>query len=325
MTTAETYEPRVIKRNRCTGAQVEARRTALYRIVAHQHPMTVRQVFYQATVRGVIEKTEAGYGKVKLDLKVLRQSGKMPYQWLSDSTRWQRKPQTFNSVEDALNDTARTYRKSLWADSPAYVEIWCEKDALAGVIYPITAQYDVPLMVARGYASLSFLHSAAEQIAYACENGKSAHIYHFGDYDPSGQDAARDIEAKLREMSDDADITFTRIAVTPEQIAEWRLPSRPNKSSDNRTAKFEGAASVELDAIEPGRLRQLVEDCVTNHIDEWDLEVLRVAEESEREQMQVFADLARTQANMKDAIFVGPTGIARSWLTPLDGLFSSLG
>jgi hypothetical protein len=27
--------------------------------------MTVRQVFYQATVRGVIEKTESGYNKVQ--------------------------------------------------------------------------------------------------------------------------------------------------------------------------------------------------------------------------------------------------------------------
>ena len=26
-----------------------------------------------------------------------------------------------------------------------YVEIWLEKDALAGVVYPVTSMYDVPL------------------------------------------------------------------------------------------------------------------------------------------------------------------------------------
>ena len=35
---------------------------------------------------------------------------------------------------------------------------------MAGVVVLITDLNDVPLMVARGYSSLSFLHSAAEQI-----------------------------------------------------------------------------------------------------------------------------------------------------------------
>ena len=49
------------------------------------------------------------------------------------------------------------------------------------MIYPVTSLYDVPLMVARGYASLSFLHTAAE---YINELTVPAHIYHLGDFDP---------------------------------------------------------------------------------------------------------------------------------------------
>jgi hypothetical protein len=37
---------------------------------------------------------------------------------------WQRKPQTFGSVEEALRDTARFYRKSLWADADCYARGW---------------------------------------------------------------------------------------------------------------------------------------------------------------------------------------------------------
>jgi hypothetical protein len=84
--------------------------------------------------------------------------------WLADNTRWQSKPRTFDGVEEALRETARLYRKSLCADADAYVEIWSEKDALAGVVLPVAAQFGMPLLVARGYASLSFLHTAAEYI-----------------------------------------------------------------------------------------------------------------------------------------------------------------
>src|SRR5256714_6235070 len=114
MSVAEIYAARPIKRHRATKAEVERRRERLYEIVEAMKPMTVRQVFYQATVRGLVEKSEAGYGKVQTDLTVMRKAGTLPYGWLADNTRWQRKPLTFNSIEDALNDTARFYRKALW-------------------------------------------------------------------------------------------------------------------------------------------------------------------------------------------------------------------
>ena len=49
--------------------------------------MTVRQVFYQATVKGLVEKSEAGYGKVQTDLALIRRDGELPYDWLVDNTR----------------------------------------------------------------------------------------------------------------------------------------------------------------------------------------------------------------------------------------------
>jgi hypothetical protein len=132
--TAELYQA-AIKRIRATQAEVEDRRQALLDTIEAGRPMTVRQVFYQATVRGLVEKAESGYGKVQTDLTVMRRAGELPYYWLADNTRWQRKPRTFSSVEQALRDTAALCRKSLWTGAGAYVEIWLEKDALSGVIY----------------------------------------------------------------------------------------------------------------------------------------------------------------------------------------------
>ena len=92
-------------------------------------------------------------------------------------------------------------------------------------------------MVARGYPSLSFLHAAAESMA---EQARPCFIYQFGDHDPSGVDAARAIAKDLREMAPKAEIHFERVAVTPQQIADLRLPSRPTKASDTRAKNWTG-------------------------------------------------------------------------------------
>jgi hypothetical protein len=182
-------------------------------------------------------------------------------------------------VEQALQDTARHYRKALWDDAGAYVEIWLEKDALSGVVHPVTSMYDVPLIVAKGYASLSFLHSAAE---YINDLPIPTYIYHLGDLDPSGVNAGEKIEETLRELAPDADIRFERLGVTREQVDLWNLPSRPTKTTDTRAHGFSGR-SVELDAIDPANLREIVRIAVERHLPRHQFEVLKAAEQSERE------------------------------------------
>src|SRR5262249_48885635 len=127
--------------------------------------------------------------------------------------------------------------RSLWDNQDAYVEVWLEKDALAGGLYEVTEQWDVPLMVTRGYPSISYLHSAAESIE---AEAKPAYLYYFGDHDPSGVDITRAVEPGIREFAPDVDITFTRVAVTQDQILELHLPTRPTKASDTRSKGFCG-------------------------------------------------------------------------------------
>jgi hypothetical protein len=251
----------------------------------------VRQVFYALTVRGVIRKEEIEYQRTVIRLLgELREAGAIPFEWIADNTRWQRKPTTFTGIEACLEATAKNYRRNLWAAMPVYVEVWCEKDALAGVLMEETEPYDVPLMVAKGYASLSFLHSAAMLIR---AKEKPAWIYHFGDLDPSGRDAARDIEAKLRRYAPEAELHFECPAVTREQVEQWNLPTRPTKQTDTRAKKFGSDTSVELDAIPAIKLRELVRESIERHIDKHQLSILRIAEESERE---LFTKWAATYA-----------------------------
>ena len=286
------------KRNRVTKIGLVDRRAALLEIAHNAQPATVRQIFYLASVRGVVAKDEGGYDRVQIDLVEMRRSGQLPYGWVVDHTRWQRRPVTFDSIDEALADTAATYRKALWREADHYVEIWLEKDALSGVILPVTKKFDVPLMVARGYASETFLHAAGE---YMAQVEKPCYVYHFGDFDPSGQDAARAIEKGLRQHAGGAQIHFDRIAVTQSQIDEWNLPTRPTKQSDSRAKKF-GAISVELDAIDPNQLRVLVDEVIARHLPTEKYKTLLEAEKSERKLFKGLAGLVKQLRNGKTPV-----------------------
>jgi hypothetical protein len=273
-------------RSRRTKREMAEIREGLWDIVQVGSPMTVRQVFYRAVAAGLVGKTEAEYqGTVCRLLTEMRRAHELPYHWLVDNTRWMRKPSTYRNLNSFLAGVKHSYRKQIWNDQDAYVEIWLEKDALAGVLNPVTSQWDVPLMVTRGYPSLSYVHDAAETIA---GQGKDAYIYYFGDHDPSGVDIPRKVEEDLRQFVEedpegdpDTEIHFERVAVLPEQIRDWCLPTRPTKKTDTRAKRFVGE-SVELDAVEPQRLRSLVEDRIVQHVDETVLAITRNVEASER-------------------------------------------
>src|SRR4030042_1581994 len=149
--------------------------TAIIQIFMEMEPrLTVRQIYYALTVRGIVPKTEAGYRQTCYHLKNMREKGVIPYGWIADNTRYCFKPVTDRSLESTLYRWQLDYRRDLWANQNDYVEIWVEKDALAGVIRPITDEYDVPLYVARGYSSPTLIYEAAEQIK---KIGKTPYIY----------------------------------------------------------------------------------------------------------------------------------------------------
>jgi hypothetical protein len=279
------YGSRPIKRRRRTKAEMMEIREAIYIALDTDHPQTIRQLFYRLTVEGVIAKTEAEYKTVVRLTGEMRRAGLLPFEWIADSTRWMRKPRTFDSLEAALQITAQTYRRSLWAESSDYVEIWIEKEALAGVVVDVTNEFDVPLMVTRGYPSLSFVQSAAEAM-----NARSqfTYVYYLGDHDPSGVDISRKLEEDLHEFTFGIS-EFERIAVTPAQIEAWQLPSRPTKTTDTRAKRFRGE-SVELDAIPAPELRELVRGPIESHVDHHQLEVLRTAESEERRLLMQMAE-----------------------------------
>src|SRR5262249_54120851 len=189
MSTAEDlYQACSVKRPRRTRAEIDKIKSTITAVLRADHPMTVRQIFYQLVVRKVIEKTEEQYqGTVIRLLTEMRIEGKIQFDWIVDESRRRRITQTYDNIADAARDTAKFYRRSALHECPDYLEIWVEKEALSGVLWDVTSDYDVPLLVSKGMPSLTQLYGSAYQIAAAARHAdKESYIYQFGDHDPSG-------------------------------------------------------------------------------------------------------------------------------------------
>ena len=275
----------LVKRRR-TKAEMVQLREALAEIVRVNQPVSCRGVFYLAVSAGLVEKTETAYKNTVIRLLTdMRRSGQIPYYWITDNSRTWHKLPSYNSIEDALIETARLYRRNIWPSLRVRVEVWSEKETLTGILTDVTYPYDVRLMPTRGYPSLSYLHAAAQEIKY---NGVPTYIYYFGDYDPSGLDISQKVEYGLRELAPDAEIYFQRVAVQEWQIQAYSLPTRPTKKTDSRSKAFKGE-SVEVDAIPPAVLRGFCREAIERHIPVGVLDEYRIIEEAEREQIRMFA------------------------------------
>jgi len=265
--------------------ELAALHEAILAVCAVDHPLSVRGVFYRVMSAGAVEKTEKAYAAVQREVLKLRRAGDLPYGWIADGTRWHVKSESWSCVEAALDDAAASYRRALWHDQDTYVEVWSEKEAISSIVAPVTDQWDVPLMIARGFASETFLWQTAATIR---AEGKPTVVYQLGDHDPSGVAAWEHVQRGLRDFAPDVEIVFERLAVTPEQIVALDLPTRPTKATDSRSRTFAGE-SVEVDAVPTSVLRRIVEDAIVFWIDEHALAATRLAEQHERQGLLAMA------------------------------------
>jgi hypothetical protein len=177
------------------------------------------------------------------------------------------------------------YSLNRWENQFEYFEVWIEKKALQGVFEQPCSRYNIGLAPCKGYPSLTFLHEAAGRFKNAMERDQLPFILYFGDYDPSGMDIPRAIEDNLNLMG--IPIEVRRIALTQDQITRMKLPSVPAKLTDTRTKNWEGIGVVELDAVEPNTLVEMVESAIKDHFDSDLYSELKKREASERERYQI--------------------------------------
>jgi hypothetical protein len=277
------------KRRRRSKAEIEALHAALVEELQQHHPQSVRHLYYRMLVLDFVEKTDGGYDTVQVQSVKLRRTCVIPYRWIVDGTRWRRAVKTYGGIADALAETARLYRRHLWTDTEVYLECWCESNGIAGVIFDVTSEYAVPLYPAKGFSSDGFLYPSARSLAEAA-NGRPAHVIYIGDWDPSGKLIPEKIEAGLRKHAPEAEIHSRRLAVNPDQIVAWNLPTKPAKASDSRSKSFTGE-TVEAEAVPVDVMRKLVRDAIEQFIDPDKLVITAVAEREERALLERWAEM----------------------------------
>lgn len=255
--------------------------------------LTLRQLYYQLVSRNVITNEEKSYKTLGKLVSDARLAGLMSWDAIEDRIRTPVVPQQFNDLAHLAEAASRAYRLPRWDGQQNYIELWVEKDALAGVLAPIAREYHITLMVNRGYSSTSAMYESAKRFLDAEEgdgrpnSSKDLHLLYLGDHDPSGEDMVRDVRDRLRTF--DAVVDVQKVALTMEQIDEYSPPPNPAKVSDSRAAKYielHGDSSWEVDALPPEVLTELIVEKIQELLDRPTMDRIMEREELDKKKLK---------------------------------------
>lgn len=234
---------------------------------AQGYTLTLRQLYYQLVSRDLIQNTTREYKNLGGLVSKARLAGLIDWNMIEDRGRVLQGRSHWEKPSDVLESAIDSYYKDRWDGQTEYIEVWVEKDALSGVLYPVCSKYDVRFLANKGYSSSSAMYRAHWRFL----NEEDATIIYLGDHDPSGLDMVRDIRDRMDVFGLDR-ITVKQIALTTAQVRQYNPPENPAKVTDSRYRAYVveyGPNSWELDALEPKVLDELLTKEIESHID-WD-------------------------------------------------------
>lgn len=259
-------------RKRRPSARIQAVRDAIVEAVEADAPVSVRGVYYRVVSAGVVDKDDKGYHTVQGQLLQMRIEGIISWDDIADGTRELSRPMSWTGLGELFRHYAHAYRREIWPDQGCEVIFVSEKDAVSGVVASVTARWDVPLGIFRGFSSASFLHVLGQHITYS--PARDIYIYHLGDHDPSGLAIDEVVKRDLARHTEDATAKwhYKRLAITLPQARMNNLlllPVNPNQVKRHMPDYIDrfGPQIVELDALPANTLRALVEAAIRKHID----------------------------------------------------------
>lgn len=225
--------------------------------------LTLRQLYYQFVARGLIPNTQKSYKRLGNLINNGRLAGLIDWDSIVDRTRNLSSVSHWAEPSSIIESASKSYRVDKWADQAYRIEVWIEKEALAGVLENTCPPLDIPYFPCRGYVSQSEQWRAAQRLRWYEMRGQRTYIIHLGDHDPSGIDMTRDITERLYMFG--CHPTVDRIALNMDQIDEYQPPPNPAKTTDSRYRDYVqryGENSWELDALEPQTIAKLITDKV---------------------------------------------------------------
>jgi len=193
---------------------------------------TLRSLFYWAAdAEGLIVHSQVAYKKLSENFRKWREKhGCLDI--LEDRTR---KIVRYDNRE--LKDLKATVRRSIqrlvkwlreeswkvprWYGQVTHVELWVEKETIT-LVDLIARELQVDVFPTRGFSSATKLFEAAQ---YLGKHQRLNIVLILTDWDPSGWQIAKTYEEKAKQYG--ASAYFEVIAVLPEQIEKYELPTIP--------------------------------------------------------------------------------------------------
>ena len=245
-------------------------------------PLTLRQIFYQiiSLPDSPLENSKRDYGRLSRLLVKARYCGEISFDDIEDRTRYT------SNFPTSLNEVLYYYYPNAWDYQPNYIEIFVEEEGLRPFFVRTLRPLYVAVTPIRGFDSLSDVMDAAERLHKYKDRPR--YIFVFSDFDPSGECISKDFEFRLKKClvmigeeptyynekekrAEVPNLHVEKIALTLEQIERYNLPPKFVKTKDPRATsfiqKYGPEAVVELDAIPPKLLRDIVLETVVPFLD----------------------------------------------------------
>jgi hypothetical protein len=262
----EYFETGIKKEGRGLAKRSIALIEAMYDAAEAAQPITGRGIGYKLFARRLIPSmSNNDMQRVYRLLKVAREQGDIPWEWIVDETRTLERVPTWNDPAEYAECTVRDYRRDFWKQQPRRVEVWSEKGTIRGVLQPVLDQYAVGFRVMHGFGSATSVYDVSQD-----DDGRPLIALYVGDWDPSGLFMSEeDLPARLSKYDGDH-VELRRIALTGEHVLDLPWFPATDKRKDPRFKWFcrrYGKRCWELDAMDPNDLRECVEEAIKELIE----------------------------------------------------------
>ena len=229
-------------------------------------PLTVRQVFYRLVGAHGYDKTENAYERLCEALNRARRAELIDMDAIRDGGGARVDPDFWADAHQLLRSyraAARDFRLDRQEGQPTRLLLVCEAAGMVPQLARAVEGYGLPVISSGGFESVTEKHQLALDLA---SHLMPVEVLHIGDHDPSGAHLflalAEDVEAFGLRYG--LEITFTRLAVIPDQIEALALPTAPEKATDNRA--FEGE-TCQAEAIAPDELARIIREAIDERLD----------------------------------------------------------
>jgi hypothetical protein len=274
-----SWEPRAEKRQLLDQVQ------AVLKEYSEHRPLTIRQIFYRLVAAHGFPKTEAAYKNQLCELMTMaRRARVIPMEDIRDDTVASFSAGGFASKEDFLDwvrGEAEAFTLDRTIGQESRLVVMCEAAGMAPQLSRVAGHYGIPVSASGGFDSLTAKYDLAVDIT---RDERPMEVIHIGDHDPSGGHMfvtlMEDVAAFVRDLG--GDIIFTRIAVTPPQIAQYNLPTAPAKTTDTRA--FHGM-TCQAEALAPDVMNSILRSAIERRIDKKQMERIIKRERQERQEL----------------------------------------